>query len=66
MTLKVWRDFMVNYYMLAILFVLMGYIILFDIFIKQEKWLTSSKKKFRNIYILTWATLYLIYLFVLF
>ena len=53
---------MANYYMLAILFGLALYIILFDTSRWKEKRSLSSKRKFKKIYIETWITLYIIYL----
>lgn len=53
---------MVNYYMLAILFGLALYIILFDNSRWKEKRSLSSKGKFIKVYIVTWIILYLVYL----
>jgi uncharacterized membrane protein SirB2 len=53
---------MANNYILATMLALIVYIVLFDTFIKLEKWSVSSKRKFRKIYISTWIILYFIYL----
>jgi len=53
---------MANYYMLAILFGLALYIILFDSSRWKEKRYLSSKRKFKKLYIATWIILCLVYL----
>lgn len=40
---------MANNYILATMLALIVYIVLFDTFIKLEKWSVSSKRKFRKI-----------------
>jgi len=52
---------MANYYILAILFSLLLYIILFDTSKWKEK-RSLFKMKFKEIYIKTWIIIYIIYL----